>query len=267
MTQSVNTGSATPEGNQPPAGHDQQMAQKFDQQQQQAQPPQQPTPGNDRPAWLPEKFNSGEDLAKAYNELQKKLGGGQQQQQQPPAQQQQQSQDAARQTVEAAGLDFDALSQEFSKSGKLSPETYANLAQRGIPQKTVDEYIAGQQALADNLRTDVLSTIGGEEKFAEIASWAGANMDPAELAAYNETIQNGSEGQIKLAIEALNARYVAANGQTPNLISGNSGQQQNAGDVFRSVPELTKAMADPRYATDPAYRNDVVQKLARSKIM
>jgi hypothetical protein len=41
---------------------------------------------------------------------------------------------------------------------------------------------------------------------------------------------------------------------------------QAQGDVFRSNAELTTAMKDPRYATDPAYRNDVA-KLGRSNIM
>ena len=32
-------------------------------------------PQSDRPEWLPEKFNSPEDLAKSYTELSQKLGG------------------------------------------------------------------------------------------------------------------------------------------------------------------------------------------------
>ena len=31
-------------------------------------------PSNDRPEWLPEKYKTGEDLAKAYKELESKLG-------------------------------------------------------------------------------------------------------------------------------------------------------------------------------------------------
>ena len=32
-------------------------------------------PSGDRPSWLPEKFKSAEDMAKAYSELEKKQGG------------------------------------------------------------------------------------------------------------------------------------------------------------------------------------------------
>lgn len=37
-------------------------------------------------------------------------------------------------------------------------------------------------------------------------------------------------------------------------------------DVFRSQAEVVQAMSDPRYDRDPAYRNDVFEKLSRSDI-
>ena len=38
------------------------------------------------------------------------------------------------------------------------------------------------------------------------------------------------------------------------------------GARFRSHAELSRAIADPRYASDPAYRQDVEQKLAGLQI-
>ena len=37
-------------------------------------------------------------------------------------------------------------------------------------------------------------------------------------------------------------------------------------DVFRSQAEVVQAMSDPRYDNDPAYRNDVFEKLGRSNV-
>jgi len=37
-------------------------------------------------------------------------------------------------------------------------------------------------------------------------------------------------------------------------------------DVFRSQAEVVRAMNDPRYDSDPAYRHDVFDKLDRSSI-
>ena len=41
---------------------------------------------------------------------------------------------------------------------------------------------------------------------------------------------------------------------------------KTSGDVFRSQPELVAAMNDPRYDRDPAYRQDVIEKLDRSDL-
>ena len=40
----------------------------------------------------------------------------------------------------------------------------------------------------------------------------------------------------------------------------------NSGDVFRSQAELVRAMSDARYDNDPAYRQDVIEKLDRSDL-
>ena len=41
---------------------------------------------------------------------------------------------------------------------------------------------------------------------------------------------------------------------------------ETKGDVYRSQAQLVKAMSDPRYDNDPAYRADVVEKLNRSDL-
>ena len=46
-------------------------------------------------------------------------------------------------------------------------------------------------------------------------------------------------------------------GKTPS-----SGSQS----TYRSQAEVVRAMGDPRYDNDPAYRQDVMEKLERSKL-
>ena len=48
------------------------------------------------------------------------------------------------------------------------------------------------------------------------------------------------------------------------MLSGKAAQ--TSGDVFRSQAEVVAAMSDPRYDRDPAYRNDIYEKLDRSDI-
>lgn len=223
----------------------------------------------ERPAWLPEKFKTVEELAASYTELEKKIGGGEKPAEKPAATSTEiPKPDAARAQVEGAGLDFDAVSAEFTKDGKLSDATYETLAKGGINRAVADQYIAGQQALANQTRGQVFSAAGGEEAYTEIVSWAKDALDGADIDAYNAVMSSGNINSMKLAVEGLRARFTAANGSAPKLVGGGSGHGGQAqGDVFRSNAELTTAMKDPRYATDPAYRKDVADKLGRSSIM
>ena len=41
---------------------------------------------------------------------------------------------------------------------------------------------------------------------------------------------------------------------------------KSSGDIFRSQAEVVQAMSDPKYDRDPAYRQDVYDKLERSNL-
>jgi len=244
-----------------PEGHAATMAAKFDQAQAAAggdQPPANNAP--ERPSWLPEKFKSAEDMAAAYAELEKKNSAPKPDAGTPPA-----DAAAAAAQVAAAGLDFSALTTEYQTSGALSDETYAALAAKGIDKGTVDSYIAGQEALAQQAIDGVLNEFGGADEYSKMVSWATTGLPANEVAAFNHAMDNGTVDSIKLTIAGLKARYEAANGKEPNLLGGGNGDSNT--DVFRSTAEMTAAMRDPRYKADPAYRRDVQEKLGRSNIL
>ena len=69
---------------------------------------------------------------------------------------------------------------------------------------------------------------------------------------------------IQLAVAGLKAEYEKANGFEGQMLTGKAAQPQV--DVFRSQAEVVAAMQDPRYDSDPAYRQDVFNKLGRSNI-
>ena len=54
-------------------------------------------------------------------------------------------------------------------------------------------------------------------------------------------------------------------GTEPDLIGGKL--SANTTDVFRSAQEVEVAMNDPRYLVDPAYTNDVQEKVYRSDVL
>jgi hypothetical protein len=65
-------------------------------------------------------------------------------------------------------------------------------------------------------------------------------------------------------VSGLKAEYDNANGVEGRMVTGKA--TTNSGDTFRSQQELVAAMNDPRYDNDPAYRQDVIQKLDRSDL-
>ena len=111
--------------------------------------PEEQTEGN-RPEWLPEKFKSAEDMANAYSELEKKMGAGaneEQEQQEEESEVQEETNDTQEEDLDSNDIVVEASKEFFQNDGKLSEETYENLAKAGISKEIVDSYAAGQQAL------------------------------------------------------------------------------------------------------------------------
>jgi hypothetical protein len=247
--------------------HDAAMAAKaeavFNPPTEEVTPPAAEAPATERPQWLPEKFGSPEELAKAYAELEQKQGKAPEQTaEEPPKEEGEQTE--AEKIVEAAGLDYASLNQEFNDKGTLSEESYKALEEKaGLTREMVDTHIAGQQALAREAQTRAFDIAGGADQYDNMTKWAAANLDIKEIEAYNQAIE-GSAEQAALAVAGLKSKYITANGSEPSLLTGGNGGGQEVG--FQSTSEMTTAMKDPRYAKDPAYRKSVERRIAVSNI-
>jgi hypothetical protein len=171
---------------------------------------------------------------------------------------------AAAAALASKGLDINLFNDEYQANGELSAESYKKLEAAGIPKATVDLYISGQVALAEKTVSDAHALVGGKEAYTAMVTWAGANMTPADRAAFDKAVM-GSAAESALAIQGLKARYVAANGSLPTLVNVESPNTQS-GDIYRSWAEATTAQKDPRYGRDPAYTQDVIDKIGRSPL-
>jgi len=218
------------------------------------------------------KFKTPEELEKAYLELQKKLGEKTPEEPEEPVEEQP---EASEETPEEepdyeAPEVFNEAAKQYSETGELSEETLDQLSkmdQKELIKQYMEFYTktsqqAQQQALTQQQQNDIIQQAGGAEAYGEMVQWASQNLDPAEIQNYNEVTNSGNPAAIRYAVEALSNRYKAANGNEAPLVTGK--KAANAPKGFRSNAELARAIADPRYQTDPAYRLDVEQKLARS---
>jgi len=229
-------------------------------------------PAQSKPDGLPEKFNSVEDLVKSYSELEKKLGGQSKEAIDPVSKATQKTEtsksdgklEIAEQAVSDAGLDMSSLQKEYSEKGELDAKSYEALEKVGISKQYVDNYIAGQEAIANQQAVEIKETVGGDEAYQEMVDWASKNMTEGEKQAYNKAVNSGDMDTVKLAVNALKGQFERANGVEPKLVTGKA--QPTAEQGFESWAQVTEAMSNPRYAKDIAYQNEVKNKLANSNL-
>jgi hypothetical protein len=218
-----------------------------------------------KPEGLPEKFNSVEDLAKSYSELEAKLGTNKEEVKTEEVKEvKTDSLDIAEKAVSNAGLDMNNLAEEYAKGGKLEDTSYEALEKAGIPKDYVDQFIQGQKAISDQQSATMKNLVGGDDAYTEMSNWAADNMNDAEKTAYNAAVNSKDIETAKLAVVGLKAKFEAVNGSEPNLVQGKATPM--GVDGYQSWQQVTEAMKDPRYAKDPAYQNMVKNKLSKSTI-
>ena len=112
--------------------------------------------------------------------------------------------------------------------------------------------------------TELQKSVGGEKKYNEMLKWASTNFDEAEIDRYDKVMESGNPDAAYFAVQALAAKYNDGVGVDGQLLTGKPAKAQ--GDQYRSQAEVVRAMSDPRYDRDPAYRQDVYDKLERSNL-
>lgn len=216
-----------------------------------------------KPEGLPEKFKSVEDLAKSYQELEKKLGDSQPKETEI-SKDTNSDLDIAEKAVETAGLNMDTLASEYAEKGELDVKSYEALEKAGIPKDYVNQFIEGQKAIADQQATSIKNMVGGADAYTEMSNWAAENMSEEEKSAYNTAVNSKDLETAKLAVVGLKAKFEKANGNEPNLLEGKGTVSGEKG--YASWAEVTRAMGDERYSKDPAYQALVKEKLANSDL-
>jgi hypothetical protein len=111
----------------------------------------------------------------------------------------------------------------------------------------------------------IMESIGGQENFQSVQKWAQDNLDQNELEAYNREVNSGDYYRARNALQSLYYAYQDSEGFEGQLMGGKL--SANSSDVFRSSQEVMAAMSDPRYLQDPAYTQDVQDKLIRSEVL
>ena len=216
------------------------------------------------------KYKDAQELEKAYVELQKKLGEKEEDTEQASAEEKSEEKP---QLSDNASLISSASDEYYANGNKLSDETMAKFSSLSTQdlikaymevQATQPEQAAPPAEITQDQINQIKNSAGGEREYANIINWAKSNLPKESINAFDEVVNTGSIQAIKLAVAGLKTEYNNANGVEGRMVTGK--QAPNKGDVFRSQQELVRAMSDPRYDNDPAYRQDIIEKLDRSDL-
>jgi len=215
------------------------------------------------------KYKSAEELEKAYKELEAKLGD-------KPEQAEPEPEPEPTILSDNANLITSASDEYYANDGKLSPETLQKFKTMSS-QDLVNAYLevtkspdwqatppSEIQDVTESQINEVKNFAGGEQEYTNMVQWAGNNLNADAIKAFDDVVASGSIDTIKLAVSGLKAQYQNAVGYEGKMVQGKAAP--NRGDVFRSQAELVAAMSDRRYDNDPAYRQDVIEKLDRSDL-
>ena len=187
------------------------------------------------------KYNSEEELERAYKELEKKLG---------------------------------QLTAQQRKGAQEDEEDPSDGQEVGEPQDEGEEPLEDQQdasgededdeeevtPLSPAQQKEIFDSIGGEEVYNKAVEWASESYSPEERATFNAILDTQDPNLISMALRDLTNRYNAQADKQGQLYRGREGAP--GPKPFRSREEMARAMGDFRYQDDPAYREEVAERVA-----
>ena len=210
------------------------------------------------------KYKNAEELEKGYLELQQKLNT----KEEPQAEEEAPEQKEAEETTSI----LDTLWEEATSGEEYSQETLKQLESMSateLAELYLEERQKGNDAPSTEQRdfseadiTELKGVVGGEKNYANMINWAQGALNEKEVQMFDAVMAKGDPLAAFFAVRALGYAYNDAVGYDGKMVQGKAPKQNN--DQFRSQQEVVRAMADPRYEEDPAYRRDIMEKLERS---
>ena len=233
------------------------------------------------------KFNTQEDLAKAYTELEKRVGQQPKNETPEPPVEQTDDNYTAEAASELYGKEYvDALSEKGvdmadimkrADSGEDISANYDTLAEVfNVPKAVVENYVnAAQQTqmpapgLTPEDGVEVRNAIGGDEAFAEVTQWVEKNVDKQTLENYNKIADTNKEAAL-WALKFFQAQMKSPGSVVePKLYGGGNVPSQSTYESKQQVLDAmnkTNSKGQRLYDVDEAYRDKVAKILLNSDV-
>lgn len=221
-----------------------------------------------RPEGLPEKFETIEALASSYAELEKKFHS-----EKPAGISKEESSNSS----EEIPASFDWVYAAFHKNeGKLADTDYEKIEKdHKLDRKTVDRMIeVDNQAVQADAESVYASIEGGRESYDSATKWAAKEYSPEEQVAFNMALEDGGYTR-ELILKDLMSRWKTAGSKSPEAEKNAEGESVTtaatvSGDLsekYSSSEQMHKDMNSRQYKNDAAFRDQVIAKAKRSKLL
>lgn len=206
------------------------------------------------------KYKNAEELEKGYLELQQKLSSNQPAEKAEP----EQAEESAEPTILDRIWEESTTQQEFSPelTEEISKMSSTELANMYLDYRQANEGAEPARDFSQEEIQQLQGVVGGQENYTNMIDWAQKTLNETEVNMFDAVMAKGDPLAAFFAVRSLAYAYNDAVGYDGNVVQGKAPKQNT--DQFRSQQELITAMSDSRYENDPAYRQDVMDKLTRS---
>jgi len=184
------------------------------------------------------RFESVDDLASAYQELQRAYNKGK--------------------------ADDDEEEDEPEASADEEEEDQSDEGEDDDEDE--DEGISEQDAQA--MQEALFAAAGGEDKYRNLQEWAATNMQEKTKSAWNDAIERGDVGGLEAMLKGVMWDMQQDRGYEPKLGGGRTPVSE--AKPFNSEAEVVEMMNDPRYRDpgrrDPAFVREVERRIGMSDV-
>jgi len=214
------------------------------------------------------KYKNAEELEKAHIELQKKLGEKSEPVSDEPKSNNEPENKSSKNTepnlldqIWEEGTQNKVSKETFEKLSKMNP---VELAKMAMEQRANFQNTPQTRQFTSQEEQQLQGLVGGKENYSNMMSWANQNISEREVQMYDAVMDSGNPMAAYFAIQSIALKYQDKVGKDGQMITGKA--PKSTADVFKSQAEMVKAMEDSRYDDDPAYRDAIMNKIARSNI-
>ena len=144
----------------------------------------------------------------------------------------------------------------MQEDGEVTENVYEKFEAAGIPREAVAHIQELENYKASNELASVTSEVAD---YPALQQWASANLSESEITTFDNIVENGTLEEMRFAVNNLNGRMQGNTApKQSKLIKADAIAAATGG--YPSQAHMLADMNDPRYQSDPAFRDKVMAK-------